>query len=119
MCCHKNSVSQGSWPIKQRLQIEIDGLLGDLGCERSVADSHVTLVGEDLDNEPAMESEGLHGGFGQFQKVHGIGAEMRRQRYGLASPADYASANVCDLHRAPSHANFCSRLTGEMAGMAN
>ena len=78
---------------QQRLQIEIDHLLGHLRRKRGIADAHKPVVGEHLDDQPAMKGEGAHGSLRKRQQIHRVGAEMRRQRDGLALPLHDAGSN--------------------------
>jgi len=87
---------------QQWFEIEINNLFRDLRCERRVAHPYMAVIREYFDNQPAMKCKGSHRGFWQFQKIHRIGAEMRRQWDGLAAPAHDAGANLGDLHEAPS-----------------
>ena len=68
------------------------------GDERGVAEADQAGVGEDLDEHPAVKGEVAHGGFAKADQVHRVGAEVRRQRNGLAFPLDDAGADFCDLH---------------------
>ena len=87
---------------QQRLEVEVDHLLGDWWREGGVADADEAVVGENFDDQPAVKCEGLHGGFGKREEVHGISAEMRRQGNRLAAPADCSCANFFNFHGAPS-----------------
>ena len=57
MCCQRNSVSNGSAPRQQWLQVQIDDLLRDAGRKRGVADPDVPGIREDLHDQPAVERE--------------------------------------------------------------
>jgi hypothetical protein len=48
---------------QQRLQVQVDHLLGDPRRERGVADADETVVGPDLDHQPAVKRERAHRGF--------------------------------------------------------
>jgi len=55
-------------------------------------------VGFDLADQPAVKGEGGHRRALDLHQVHRIGAEMRRQRDGLAPPFDHARADIGNLH---------------------
>ncbi len=80
------------------LEVVVDAGLGDERGEGGVAEADEACVGEDLDENPAMEGEVAHGGFAEHDEVHGVGAEVWRQRGGLALPLDDAGADFGDLH---------------------
>ena len=84
---------------QQRLQVEIDGLFRHARRQRGIADADVTRVGEDLDDQPAMEPEA----------AHGVVAEVSDRSIGLvqkcgwggtvcALPFHNASADFSNLH---------------------
>ena len=101
-------------PQQERLQVDVDHLLRDAGGEGCVADADEAVVAHDLHHQPAMEGEGAHGGFRQREQVHGVRAEVRRQRDRLAPPLHDACADLLDLHATRSGA----RPSGSMRGMA-
>ena len=86
---------------QQWLEVKVDCLLCKLRSQSRIAYAYKAVVTQDFDHEPSMKGERAHGRLRQFQKVHGVGAEVRRQRGSLASPAEDSRANLFDLHCAP------------------
>ena len=75
------------------------------GERAGVADSHDAGVGEDFDDQPAVETETAHGIGRQVQQIHRVGAEMRLRRHGLAAPFDHSGSYLGNFHSylLPSH----------------
>ncbi len=87
---------------KQRLEVDVDELLGHHRRQRGVAQADEAVVGEDLDDEPVVKGEVAHRGLAEGDEVHGVGAEVWRQGNGLAFPLDDASTDFGDFHAALS-----------------
>src|SRR5439155_24251834 len=96
---------------EERLEIEVDDLLRDRRSERGVADAHVAVVGEDLDDQPAVERERAHGRLGPREQVDGVGAEVRGQGNRLAPPLRDAGPDLLDLHGVSTFPVFSLKRT--------
>jgi len=82
----------------QRRQMLVDDGLGDPRRQRHVTQTDQTAIGLDLDHRPAVKAEALHRIAAIPQRIHGIGAEVRLGRHGIAFPLEYPSANIDNLH---------------------
>ncbi len=99
---------------EQRLQIEIDRLLGETRRQRGVADADVTGVGHHFDDQPAVKAEAGHrvdaGNAGE--QIHRIRAEVRLRGDGRAVPLDDARTDIGDFHgRNGSMRRIVNRMT--------
>ena len=65
---------------QQRLEVQINHLLGNLRRQRRVADANQPVVREDLANQPAVKCERSHRRRHDVENVHRVGAEMRWKR---------------------------------------
>ena len=117
---------------QQRLEIQIDRLLRHTGRERRVADPDVAGVGEDLDDQPAVETEAGHrigssrggGPFGELEDVDRVRAEVRLRRHGGAAPFDDARTDVGDFHAklrryARARVRPCASSSGWISGVVS
>src|SRR5207247_1603802 len=101
---------------EERPQIEVDDLFRDQGGEGGVADAHEAVVGEDLDDQPAVKRERAHGGLGPCEQVHGVRAEVRRERDRLASPLHDPGPDLLDLHGVLFYLTFHSWIPADHCG---
>ena len=85
---------------QQRFEVEVNHLFGDVRRQRGVAKANQPVVGENFHNEPTVKRERPHRRRVDHRRnrVHGIGAKVRRQRNGPAAPLDDARANFFDFH---------------------
>jgi hypothetical protein len=83
---------------EERGEIGVDELPGDYGRERGVAEADEAGVGEDFYEQPVVEGEVAHGGFAEGDEIHGVGAEVGRQRDGFSLPLDDTGAYLGDFH---------------------
>ncbi len=89
---------------EEGLEVEIDDLFGNLWREGGVADADDAGVGFDFADEPAVEGESTHGvrisgcSNSGLNLIHGIGAEMRRERDGFAAPFNDTGTDIGNFH---------------------